>query len=102
MFLENNYVTVVKLKKSIHDYFEKTKTKISKFQRSRKKNMIEIKMLLKSKLAIREKEKKDCLIDIRLYTLVRVYVYSKLATEGLVHKRKILNKIGNAPTCNIL
>lgn len=70
MFLENNYVTVVKLKKSIHDYFEKTKTKISKFQRSRKKNMIEIKMLLKSKLAIREKKKKKIAQLIFSYTLL--------------------------------
>lgn len=71
MFLENNYVTVVKLKKSIHDYFEKTKTKISKFQRSRKKNMIEIKMLLKSKLAIREKKKKKKIAQLIFsYTLL--------------------------------
>lgn len=72
MFLENNYVTVVKLKKSIHDYFEKTKTKISKFQRSRKKNMIEIKMLLKSKLAIREKKEKKIAQLIFSYTLLSV------------------------------
>lgn len=71
MFLENNYVTVVKLKKSIHDYFEKTKTKISKFQRSIKKNMIEIKMLLKSKLAIREKKKKKKIAQLIFsYTLL--------------------------------